>query len=395
METFLQQIAKTRHDLRTPVNAILGYSEMLMEEAEDNDATILHDQFQNINRLGKDILREIQRLLGEERFSSAESFDLKTLSDELQNTLSPVTQQIIANCQNIALQNSAEDFSSYRSDWQRILRSASTLKDMLQNPVAEVVPAPTVHPTVIEQEYPTICTKRLPRGHILVVDDQESNRDILSRLLVRENLTIEEAVNGRDALDKLRSRPFDLVLLDVIMPEVDGYTVLAQLKTDDQLKHVPVIMISALDDISSVVRCIEMGAEDYLPKPFDPVLLRARLGACLEQKRLRDQELDYLRNVAIVTHAAAAMEAGHFRLDEMDVVSKRSDPLGQLARVFQSMAREVEAREERLKMQVMKLKVEVDEARKSKQVRDITESQYFQSLQNKAASLRRRKPREG
>ena len=105
---------------------------------------------------------------------------------------------------------------------------------------------------------------------------------------------------------------FDLVLLDILMPEMDGYQVLKQMKEDKTLREVPVIVISAMDDMESVVKGIELGAEDYLPKTFDPVLLRARIGACLEKKRLRDQEVDYLHNVARVTDAAAAVEAEIF-----------------------------------------------------------------------------------
>ena len=93
----------------------------------------------------------------------------------------------------------------------------------------------------------------------------------------------------------LKAEPFDLVLLDVMMPEMNGYQVLEQLKADANLRAIPVIVLSALDEIGSVVRCIELGAEDYLPKPFDPVLLRARIGACLEKKRLRDQEVQVAR----------------------------------------------------------------------------------------------------
>ncbi len=98
------------------------------------------------------------------------------------------------------------------------------------------------------------------------------------------------AENGRQALEKLRGRRFDLVLLDVIMPEMGGYHVLEKIKEDPELRHIPVIMISALDDLEMLTRCIQKGAEDYLAKPFDPVLLRARIGSCLEKKRLHDQE---------------------------------------------------------------------------------------------------------
>jgi adenylate cyclase len=125
---------------------------------------------------------------------------------------------------------------------------------------------------------------------LLVVDDIEDNRYALTRRLVREGYAnVATAVDGREALELLGSRPFDLVLLDIMMPNVNGYEVLAQMKGDDKLRHIPVIMISAVDEIDSVVRCIELGAEDYLPKPFNPILLRARVGASLERKRLHDQ----------------------------------------------------------------------------------------------------------
>ena len=114
---------------------------------------------------------------------------------------------------------------------------------------------------------------------------------MLSTLVEADGHKSSVAVNGRVGLEMLKAEPFDLVLLDVMMPEMNGYQVLEQLKADDNLRAIPVIVLSALDEIGSVVRCIELGAEDYLPKPFDPVLLRARIGACLEKKRLRDQEV--------------------------------------------------------------------------------------------------------
>jgi DNA-binding response OmpR family regulator len=149
-----------------------------------------------------------------------------------------------------------------------------------------------------------------------------------------------------------------------------------------------VIVISAMDDLDSIVKGIELGAEDYLPKTFDPVMLRARIGACLEKKRLRDQEVDYLRNVARVTDAAAAVETETFDSQTLADVAARSDALGQLARVFSRMASEIYAREQRLKQQVQQLRIELDEARQAQQVAEITESDYFQKLEAKAQDLR-------
>jgi two-component system cell cycle response regulator len=226
---------------------------------------------------------------------------------------------------------------------------------------------------------------------LLVVDDNEDNRYTLLQRLRRLRYTnVTTAVDGRQALEQLQARDFDLVLLDVMMPELNGYEVLERMRADERLRHVPVIMISAMDQVESVVRCIELGAEDYLPKPFDPVLLRARIGACLEKKRLRDQEIRYLQDVARVTSAAAAVEADDFKAAMLADVVDRPDALGQLARVFLRMAGEVAAREAQLKQQIQVLKIEIDEVQKAHQVSEITETEYFQSLQQKARALRQR-----
>ncbi len=133
---------------------------------------------------------------------------------------------------------------------------------------------------------------------LLVVDDNEDNRYTLTQRLKRQGYAnVATAQDGREALDLLRTRPFDLVLLDIMMPELNGYQVLAELKADDALRHIPVIMISAVDELDSVIRCIELGAEDYLQKPFNPTLLRARVGACLEKKRLHDALAEWTRTL--------------------------------------------------------------------------------------------------
>lgn len=132
-------------------------------------------------------------------------------------------------------------------------------------------------------------TKRKP-GLILIVEDNELNRDLLGRHLQREGHTPAVAENGRQAWAMLMARKFDLILLDIMMPDMNGYQLLEKLKGDEDFRHIPVIIISALEDMESVTRCIELGAEDYLPKPFNAVLLKARLSASLEKKFLRDRE---------------------------------------------------------------------------------------------------------
>jgi len=143
-----------------------------------------------------------------------------------------------------------------------------------------------------------VSTPAAAAGMILIADDNRVNRLMLARGLEQEGHTVAFAEHGGEALELLRQQPFDLLLLDVLMPELDGYEVLAKLKDDPHLRDIPVIVTSALDEIDSVVRCLEMGAEDYLTKPVNPVLLNARINASLEKKRLRDQQRELIAKFA-------------------------------------------------------------------------------------------------
>ena len=145
---------------------------------------------------------------------------------------------------------------------------------------------------------PATATLMETAARILVVDDNEMNRDLLSRRLGREGHEVVLAEDGDQALELMRSEPVDMVLLDIMMPGMDGYTVLEHMKSDEKLQHLPVVMISAISEMESVAHCISRGADDYLPKPFDPVLLRARVSSCLEKKRLRDMEHELQEQLA-------------------------------------------------------------------------------------------------
>jgi PleD family two-component response regulator len=133
-------------------------------------------------------------------------------------------------------------------------------------------------------------------GTVLVVDDSRMNRATLARLLERLGHAVVQAENGREALEAMRddARRVDVVLLDLIMPELDGFATLEAMKADPVLATIPVIVVSGLDDLDSIVRCIEMGATDFLPRPIKPALLRARVGASLADKRLRDENANLL-----------------------------------------------------------------------------------------------------
>lgn len=229
------------------------------------------------------------------------------------------------------------------------------------------------------------------RGRVLIVDDSPVNRLVLQRTLEAEGLETGVAHDGLGALAALREPgvAFDVVLLDLVMPNMDGYETLSRLKADPKLQHLPVIVITAVDEVASVARCIEMGAADYLPKPFNAAILRARISASLASKRLRDLELEYLEQVDQVTDAAVALESGDFDPGTLDGVADREDALGRLARVFQGMAVEVQARERRMQQQVQELRIEIDEARQGKQLQEITGTDYFRQLREDAGNLRR------
>lgn len=144
-------------------------------------------------------------------------------------------------------------------------------------------------------------------GKLLVVDDNESNRAVLLKRLTRQRHTVSAAAGGREALELPSRELFDLVLLDVIMPDMDGYQVLAKMKSDEVLRHLPVVMIWARGDLEGMVRCLELGAEDYLAKPFNPVLLRARIGASLAGKQQHDRERFHVEQLRAAQEQSEAL----------------------------------------------------------------------------------------
>jgi len=199
--------------------------------------------------------------------------------------------------------------------------------------LSEQVVASGLHPSPAQRQPDSAPAQ----GSLLVVDDNEANRDVLSRRLQRQGYTVSTANNGRQALEMLRADTFDLVLLDIMMPEMDGYEVLRNLKSEEVLSHIPIIMISALSELDSVVRCIEMGAEDYLPKPFNPTLLKARIGACLEKKRARDRETKLFEQLQINYRCLQELEQLRDDLTHMIIHDLRT-PLSAMIMGMQTFA---------------------------------------------------------
>jgi CheY-like chemotaxis protein len=347
-----EALAELRHDLRTPLNHVIGYAEMLLEDAADPTLAARRRPLEDTLTAAREALALINETLNTTR--GADAREVTQLYDALRV---PRTRIVQAASALLPASDDGRD-GTFTADVRKILAAAERLAPPTASPPGPVAAAP---------EQPTaapVDSAGAPRARILVVDDGAENRDVLRRRLERSGHVVETAEHGRRALDVLAARPFDLVLLDVMMPELDGFTVLETIKGDPALRDIPVIMISALDEMPSIVRCIERGAEDYLHKPFDPVLLRARINASLEKKRLRDQEVEYLREVGRVIEAATAVEGGTYRPGALAPVAQRADELGRLARVFDSMVSQMKAREERLRDRVQDLRREIEQARR-------------------------------
>ena len=286
--------AKVRHDLRNPLSDILGFCDVLREEAVERQLDQLLPDFTLIHDAASRIFADVNHAL------SPENLKLGTADfSALEAMIRLHAEKVLFSAESLSEKCDLLEPNSFGDDLLRIASSARKLRDGTPALLARIRERPTdlaaasglVPPADSATTHFHAKDDKNPQtATLLVVDDNESNRALLARRLRRQRFTVVLAENGRQALDKLRLRKFDLVLLDVIMPEMDGYRVLAAMKSDDALRHIPVIMISALDDLEVLARCIEAGAEDYLAKPFDPVLLKARIDSCLDKKRLHDQE---------------------------------------------------------------------------------------------------------
>ena len=384
-------VARLRHELRTPINAILGYSQLLLEEetgapfsvAERHDLTRVADAGRQLLQIVDDVLEPAALPPPDVRPQLAQ------LRHEMWQPLSTARDHVTT-----LLDGHPDGSPGSRGDDLRRIHSAllclAGLVDTLESSAPDSVPTGGGEPVSAADRgaatgtFEDAADRETRTGTILVIDDEEANRALLARRLVRQGHAVLTADTGEAGIAMATSRPVDVILLDVLMPGISGYEVLARLKQDAQLREIPVLMVTAVDGSASASRCITLGADDYLAKPFDPLVLAARVGACVARKRARDFELAYLRGVATVTQAAAAVESGSFDPSTLDAIAARSDALGQLARLFQRMAVEVAARERRLQVQVHQLTIAIDERKKAAQVREITESDYFRDLKARA-----------
>ncbi|MBT4823339.1 MAG: response regulator, partial [Lentisphaerae bacterium] len=282
-------------------------SELLLEDAED-EGYAFAGELQTLQATGKELLKLVNEKLDQGKLEAQEIVNLAELSCDIRQALSPAIDAAAAGSEQLIETATQAGLEEVVSDLRRINTAATRLVGLIDDITAsesnDDVRSPEGESDASEMAREAMASIRAGapdqakgnavEGTLLVVDDNESNRDLLSRQLIRRGHTVAVAENGLEALQIVQQRPFDLILLDVMMPQMNGYEVLQRLKADSELQHVPVIMISALDQMASVVRCIEAGAEDYLPKPFNSVLLHARIGAALHKKKLHDIEQAYL-----------------------------------------------------------------------------------------------------
>ena len=298
-----------KHELRTPLNHIIGYCELLLEECANQAPPQLVADLERIHLAGRRLLLVVNDLL-----DPIKSATYKANPALIHHEVRTPLNQIIGYAEMLQEESREQGASAFAEDAGKILEAARKLLGLVMEHFGDSKPgldimkdqvgAPSTtllrHDEIAPVSSGRTAVQAFPGelgGSILVVDDDEANRTMLSRRLQRLGFRTTAAEDGRDALEKVKSERFDLMLLDIQMPELDGYQVLECLKADPAFRDIPVIVLSASDEIERVARCIEMGAEDYLPKPFDPVLLQARIGASLEKKRLRDREVSHLRQI--------------------------------------------------------------------------------------------------
>ena len=291
-------LATLRHELRTPLNAIIGYSELLLEDLPATRA----EPLRAVREAGQRCLALINDILRPDGIPPTPDDEvLAAIRTRIRAEAGPTSERL-SEISRDARQTLSGEPAAAAEDLDRIVEAADRLHAAVLGEVggrlaegretAGEGEARNLAVRVVTAPPSTKAGGGPPpkHGHILVVDDNEDNRLLLSRQLAREGFSVAVAAEGTAALAAMQESDFDLVLLDMLMPALNGIDVLERMQDDPALAETPVIMMSAMDEIEGVARCLERGALDYLTKPFDPVLLQARIGATMELHRLRAQQ---------------------------------------------------------------------------------------------------------
>ncbi|HET6232697.1 MAG TPA: response regulator [Longimicrobiaceae bacterium] len=292
-------LAQLREELSIPVEALLGLSGALAAETPAAGDGWTRSAVQRIHEAGRLLPPLVADVLDLSRVATGKfPSEWEAVSARLGAYLRPAVAAVLAHVELLAEDPAAAAQARLLDELGQVAQAGRYVVELVNDLVLllellgagdEPAEAPDDVREVVERFRSAGGAGRVAtanRGRVLVVDDSQVNRDLLVRLLGRLGYAVETADGGLPGLAMARGGGFDLMLLDIIMPEVDGFQVLHQLKADAALRSLPVIVISALDEGESVSRCLEMGAEDYLAKPFDPLILKTRIGAALEKRRL-------------------------------------------------------------------------------------------------------------
>ncbi|MDP9054026.1 MAG: response regulator [Acidobacteriota bacterium] len=321
-------LADFRHRLRTPLNHIIGYSDLLLEDPQGMAPDNIR-QLENIRGNAHLILEQVQH-----RLVPGDHPGMRQKMEALRSDITDPLHLIIAGAGKLSQQLHGGPLR----DVLRIAAAGRELLTFMQNADGmgrvgnEVLRTPDFQPVAIQS---------IP-SRLLVVDDDKTNCEVLQRQLVRGGHTVTCVCSGDEALELLRDPAFDLVLLDVMMPGTSGFDLLQRLKSCGTLGNIPVIMMSALDELEIAAHCIQMGAEDYLLKPFDPVLLRARLHSALERKRLQQAASERTGELEKATQSLARANEDLNRF-AFAASHDLQEPLRTITNTLQLLARELPA----------------------------------------------------
>lgn len=339
-------LRRLRHDLSNHINQIIGFSELVSDELSDSDPvdeelvdslSKVHDAAQAIQTLVRDKL-------------TLEGLSI-TIGRELETQQAP--KQTISNLCDESLKIIQQS--------KHILKRTNFASDQV-------------------------------KSKILIVDDEEDNRSLLASRLEREGFITRMAEDGEDALAKIAFDAFDLILLDILMPKMDGFQTLLKIKSNQKTSHIPVIMISALDDLSMVVPCIEAGAEDYLSKPFNRVLLGARISSSLEKKQRHDEEFSlYKKLQASKDSLQANLSKVRSTVHNFSSSSKDTSEVSTLLGALESVIGNLEEQSDQLKQRIQQIEIRINRKSVTSQVKSITTDPTFVSLADRAKAMRQQR----
>ena len=304
-----------KHDLINPINAMIGYSELILDTLDEAGDRALKRDMQSIYHSSTAIFAIIQELFSD-KTKAGDDIGSVILNEDLHYSIRTPLSNIVglseliledtATVTDLDLQDIQDSVSKINQAGKRLLKLINDLSkysdlsdsDLMENYYTDLY---LKESSIRNFQFNTEAKIPDKIGTILIVDDESANLDIIDKILQQSNHKTFTAESGEEALKILKkeSAKIDLILLDLIMPEVNGMDLLKTLKDDNNTYHIPVIMLSALDEIDTIVECISMGADDFLIKPVNRILLHARLNNALEKKYFHDKEIKYQKQIKI------------------------------------------------------------------------------------------------